>query len=143
MTNIPYTDDDVLRAAITAHRTLINRMDRTTAEHGLGKQTGWPWVETGSDEHDVLCMRVVALVADAPVMAQWAVELGAASLDRTEAHAWGRTEGLDVAVQIAAHQRLQPAIRNELMRAVKGAVESTYAKYLGQVPQHHTRASAR
>lgn len=141
--SIPYTDDDVLRAAIRAHRTLVNRMDTKTAEHCLSVQPDWPWVKAGTDEHDVLCKRVVDLVLDAPLMAQWAIELGAAGLDQTQTYAWNSTDGLDLAVQIVAHPRIRPAIRREMMRAAQAGVEDVYAKYLGKVPQRHVPSSAR
>lgn len=141
--SFPYTDDDVLRAAIRAHRTLINRMDPETAAHCLSLQPDWPWVEAGSDEHDMLCKKVVDLVLDAPSMAQLAIELGAAGLDQTQAHAWNSTDGLDIAVHLAAHSRLRPAIRNEMMRAVRTSVETVYAKFLGKEPHRHVPESGR
>lgn len=143
MSKLPYTDDDVLRAAIRAHRELTNRMDTATADHGLSMQPDWPWVDVGSDEHDALRKRVADLVLEAPSMAQWAIELGAAGLDQTEAHAWTGTEGLDVAVQIAVNPRVLPAIRREMMRAAQAGIEGVYAKFLGREPQRHIPSSDR
>lgn len=143
MPSTPYTDDDVLRAATRTYRTLINRADAAAADHGLAMQDRWPWVPVDSAEHKQLCERVLGLVLDGPNLAQWAIELSSAELTHTDAYAWGRTGGLDVAVQIAAHKRLTPAVRGELMTAVKAAVEGVYERLLGQVPQRHIPDSAK
>lgn len=143
MPTFPYTDDDILRAAIHAHRTLTTRMDTATANHALSLQPDWPWGKVRSEDRQALAKRVIDLVAGAPSMAQWAVELGAAGLDQTDSHSWSGTEGLDVAIQIAAHPRVLPAIRREMMRAAQAGIEDVYAKFLGKEPLHHVPSSAR
>lgn len=143
MSDTPFTDNQLHRAAADLHHALATSPIPVDADQFLSRHPAWDASEAGLPSRVELRARVADLVTHAADTSEWAVELGALGLTPYNTHAWRTNEGVDVAVQLAAGAAMKPAFRNEVARAVQGAVEDVYAKYLGQVPRAHVPAATR
>ncbi len=122
------------RAAASLYRYLTSDPPPTAADGFLSTHPAWKEIADDVQRKAAARARVHELVAGAADVAEWAVGLGDAGLTPFESHTWGTAAGVDFAVQIAASPDLLPAHRRELIRAVHTAVQNTYERFLGQVP---------
>lgn len=121
MTDRPYTDEDLRQEAARQHAAAIRSITPSDGDD--------------TPEPNAARQQIDNLIAGAPDVSRWAIDLGVAGLTETVSHGWYcTTTGWDLAIQIAGHPETKPELRAEVKGAVVAAVDRVFAEH-GLVPR--------
>ncbi|MEH0417882.1 hypothetical protein [Streptomyces sp. B21-083] len=132
MLNRPYTDVDCRHEAARQYAEILRAPDlaevgdemqpqpiASTVGDGPGETATWIGL-SGEEFHDAR-NEIRELLATAPDLSRWAVDLGANHLTSTTELAWGNG-GWDLGIQIAHRPGVADELHEALVKAIGGAV---------------------
>lgn len=130
MTNLPYTDDDLRAEAARQYAEVLTAPDKTEVRDEMHTapipsrrhDETVRWGQLSANDFHAASSEVYELLDDAPDLSCWAIDLAASVLTHTTQLAWGHNTNWHLAVQLA-HRRSVPAdLHNELVTAIRHAV---------------------
>lgn len=126
MPDSPYTDDDLRHEAAQQLRAAWDpeTIGETMAieGHKIPSRGDFQWDQLDGDDFHDADREICELVDSAVDMAAWSVDLGANGLRHTTPLAWGHGDAWDLAIQIAHRPGLKADLHDELVTAVRRAV---------------------
>lgn len=140
MTDRPYTDADLRAEAARQLATLAEDPDfmgigERMEGHKIPSRGGFQWDQLADHDFDTAQRAIDDLLTEAADVSGWAITLGAAGLRPVTEHAVAvTTGGYAVAIQIATDPDLTDDARDELVAALRTAIDETTSRILGLKP---------
>ncbi|KAB1146771.1 hypothetical protein F7R91_14420 [Streptomyces luteolifulvus] len=122
----PYTDDDLRAEAARQLRAAVDPEEigeSTVIEgHKIPSRGDFQWDQLDDTDFTEADRGISELVEDAVDMSRWSVDLGASYLKHVTNLVWGHGTNWDLAVQVAHRPGLKDDFHDELVTAVRRAI---------------------
>lgn len=138
MAKLTYTDEDIRREAARQHSEILRNPDRLEvgdemrntlipSAAGDGPESGLTWGHLSYDDFHDASNQVQELLDDAPDLSRWVIDLGCSYLKDATNLVWGRGTSWDLAVQVAHRPGIKADLHDELVAAIRAAVNLVLA----------------